>query len=355
MQRAYFMILLIGLAGCVAAPTAPEAGPPRASVAAVSSTVPSRGGIFAADRRLERTVNLGNALEAPAEGDWGVTLQADYFRVIAEAGFTAVRVPINFAAHAGSLAPYLIDPAFLDRVDWVVRNAGYRGLVAILDMHNYQAMMDSPSTEQARFLVLWRQIAERFRGTPDDQLYFELLNEPNGNLDNDTWNTTARQALAAVRLTNPTRPVIIGPSVWNSFDQVPSLDLPDDSNLIVTFHYYLPFEFTHQGAEWVVGSNAWLGTLWDGEPAQRTAIAGDFDRVAAWAKAHDRPVFLGEFGAYSKGDQASRVRWTAAVARAADQRGFAWGYWEFCAGFGAYDPVALQWRTDLLQALIPPP
>jgi endoglucanase len=31
----------------------------------------------------------------------------------------------------------------------------------------------------------------------------------------------------------------------------------------------------------------------------------------------------------------------------------AWSYWEYSNGFGAYDPVAQQWREPLLHALIP--
>jgi endoglucanase len=38
--------------------------------------------------RIGRGVNLGNALEAPSEGEWGVRLSEDYFNLIAGAGFS---------------------------------------------------------------------------------------------------------------------------------------------------------------------------------------------------------------------------------------------------------------------------
>jgi endoglucanase len=72
-----------------------------------------------------------------------------------------------------------------------------------------------------------------------------------------------------------------------------------------------------------------------------------------WSSQHGVPVHVGEFGAYSAADQASRVKWTAFVVSELNQRGFAWSYWEFCAGFGAYDPDAEAWRDDLLGALSP--
>ena len=36
-------------------------------------------------------------------------------------------------------------------------------------------------------------------------------------------------------------------------------------------------------------------------------LRAKLDKVAAWAKKHNRPVFLGEFGAYHKADMTSRV------------------------------------------------
>ena len=62
-------------------------------------------------------------------------------------------------------------------------------------------------------------------------------------------------------------------------------------------------------------------------------------------------MFLGEFGAYREADLESRARWTRFVAREAERLGISWAYWEFCAGFGAYDPKAEAWREALKSAL----
>jgi len=78
----------------------------------------------------------------------------------------------------------------------------------------------------------------------------------------------------------------------------------------------------------------------------------DFDHAAAWAKKQQRPLFLGEFGAYHVADMASRACWTRAVAREAEARGFSWAYWEFGAGFGAYDREKGKWHPALLDALV---
>ena len=309
--------------------------------------------IFERNRRLGRGVNLGDALEAPHEGEWGVIVQAEYFRLMAEAGFDSVRLPIRWSAYAGDQAPFTIQPAFFERVDWAVNQALENGLVVIIDLHHYVEMMSEPDDHRERLMALWRQVAEHYQAYPED-VYFEVLNEPNGVLGGELWNEIAAEALAVIRETNPTRPVILGPDGWNGVRQLGALRLPEeDRNLIVTFHYYLPFEFTHQGADWVDGSDAWLGTTWTGTPSQQKAIEADFDYAAAWGEQNERPIYLGEFGAYNRADMASRALWTATVARQAELRGFSWGYWEFCSGFGVYDRVRQTWVEPLRQALLP--
>jgi endoglucanase len=301
---------------------------------------------------LGHGVNLGNMLEAPREGAWGATIQEDYFSIIRQAGFTVLRVPIRWAAHVSPAPDYTLDPAFLSRVDWVVTQAEKNNLQAILDYHNDDALMHDPDVNADRFVAIWKQIAGRYKDAPGSIL-FELLNEPNGKLDAPRWNDLLAKTMAAVRMTNPNRTIVVGPVQWNGIGALPKLVLPDnDRNLLVTVHFYDPMTFTHQGAGWVQGSDKWLGNTW-GTDAEKQAVTQAFDKAAAWGGAHQRPIFLGEFGAFSKGDMASRARWTAFVARTAESHGFPWAYWEFCSGFGVYDPQARAWRQPLLDALMP--
>jgi len=301
---------------------------------------------------LGHGVNLGNMLEAPREGEWGVTVQDDFFPTIRSVGFTVIRVPIRWAAHVSAAPGYTIDPAFFSRIDWVVAQAEKNNLQAILDYHNDDALMKDPDANADRFVAIWKQIAEHYKDAPSSIL-FELLNEPNSKLDAPHWNALQARTLGVVRTTNPTRTVVVGPVWWNGIGALANLVLPgDDRHLLVTVHYYDPMTFTHQGASWVQGSDKWLGHTW-GTDAEKKAVTDAFDKAAKWGTDHQRPMYLGEFGAFSKGDMASRARWTAFVARTAESHGFPWTYWEFCSGFGVYDPVAKQWRQPLLDALVP--
>ena len=362
-KLARFLFLLPFMAGCTSPiqaerPTPPAHTVPAASPSQTNSPLPTPTSdpyafAFEQNRKLGRGVNLGNALEAAKEGEWGVTLEEDFFRIIREGGFQSIRVPIRWNAHALEQTPYSIDPAFFERVDWVLAQAHTQDLSVILNIHHYNELIEDPEGHQERFLAIWRQIAERYQDEPES-VYFELLNEPNGNMDAASWNKLLAEAIPVVRETNPNRTIIIGPGNWNAFDQLPSLNLPEgDRNIIVTFHYYLPFHFTHQGAEWAEGADAWLGTTWTGSESEKGELTRNLDAAAAWAKQNNRPLFLGEFGAYSKADMESRARWTVFLARQAEERDISWAYWEFGAGFGVYDRSAQHWVEPIYNALIP--
>ena len=148
---------------------------------------------FTQNQLLARTINFGNALEAPNEGAWGLYLAESDFETVKEAGFSAVRLPINWATHADLAAPYSIDESFFKRIDWAVEQATRRDLALILDMHNFEALMLEPASQKERFLALWRQVAEHYRDAPP-QIMFELLNEPNGAM-NEVWNEYLAAAL----------------------------------------------------------------------------------------------------------------------------------------------------------------
>jgi endoglucanase len=287
-----------------------------------------------------RGVNLGDALDAPQEGDWGFVLKEEYFKRI---------------GHAEVAAPYRIEPKFFDRVDWAVHQALDHHLVPILNMHHYLDLMDKPDEHRERFLALWEQIAEHYKDY-SPLLALELLNEPQGNLTSEKWNRLLADGIAVVRRTNPTREIVVGPAGWNAIAELSSLELPkDDRHLVVTVHYYSPFHFTHQGADWAgPESQAWLGTKWTGTKSEQQAIGRDFDTAISWAIQHRRPIYLGEFGAYSKADLPSRARWTEFVAKTALERKMGFAYWEFGSNFALFDTQADEWIKPLRDAVLAP-
>ena len=110
---------------------------------------------------------------------------------------------MRWKAHAEAESPYTIDPNFFNRVDEVVNWALDRNLTIIFDFHHYEEMAWDPWNHKDRFLALWEQIAEHYQDYPPEVL-FELLNEPNDQLNASLWNRYLFEALEPVRKTNPT-------------------------------------------------------------------------------------------------------------------------------------------------------
>ena len=309
--------------------------------------------VFQQQASLGRGMNMGNCLEAPTEGAWGVKIADEDFVRLKQAGFNSVRIPTKWSAHALKEAPYTINPVFMERVDHVVKAALAQGLVVVLNLHHYSEMDQAPAEHRARFVALWQQIAQHFANFPE-ALQFELFNEPNTKHTAAEWNLNLAAALKVVRQHHPERAVHIGSVQWNQVQMLKDLKLPaEDRHIIVHIHYYSPFHFTHQNAAWLKESVAWAGTPWEGTDKEQQAVRRDFQIAADWAKQENRPVFLGEFGTCSGvADMAARVRWTRFIAREAEKFNFTWAYWEYQANFGIWDPKAQQWREPLKAALL---
>jgi aryl-phospho-beta-D-glucosidase BglC (GH1 family) len=308
---------------------------------------------FEVNKRLGRGINYGNMFEAPSETGWGNPWKPQYAKMIADLGFNHVRIPIRWepADRSSATAPYTISATFLNRIKQVVDSALNNNLHVIINMHHHDALFANPDGQKARFLAQWKQISAFFKDYPDS-LLFEILNEPNGNITPAKWNIFLTDALTEIRKDNPERIVVIGTPEWGGLGGLPHLQLPDDENIILTVHYYNPFQFTHQGAEWSSGSEAWLGTKWNDTETEREIVQNEFAPLIQLGKTKNVPVHIGEFGAYSKADETSRKKWTTYMSRYFDSLEWSWAYWEFSAGFGIYNPSRNTWNQYLVDALL---
>ncbi|HET7811105.1 MAG TPA: glycoside hydrolase family 5 protein [Steroidobacteraceae bacterium] len=272
-----------------------------------------------------------------------------HFELIRQASFNSVRIvlPIGPFVKPGEELP----ASWFATLDGLVKDALAQDLTVILDDHDFWICARNADECRTRVLTFWKQAAPHFKDA-SNKVVFEILNEPNGAMDT-AWNALLAEALAVIRESNPTRNVVIGPAFWNNVNWLDKLELPkNDKHIIVTVHYYLPMQFTHQGAKWTPEYKDTSGVTW-GAPADYAAIDKDFDAVQKWAKKHKRPILLGEFGAYDKAPMESRVKYTAAVARAAEKRGWAWAYWQFDSDFIVYDIDEDRWVEPIRDALIP--
>jgi endoglucanase len=244
----------------------------------------------------------------------------------------------------------------------VVQQSLANGLAVILDFHYYplisftgrETSSEEPGKNRERFLALWTQQAEHYRNSPPEVM-FGLLNEPSRqNLGTEGWNKLVAETIPIMRRTNPTRTILVQTANGGGFSTIENLMIPaKESNVIVEVHYYSPGRFTHQQAPWS-SNRIYKDILWTATDSEKKAVTDDIGKVAAWAKTHNRPLYLGEFGAYQAADMPSRARWTSFVARTAEQNGMSWGYWGFWrCGFDVFDAKTETFTEPLLKALIP--
>jgi len=304
---------------------------------------------IAAAYDAQRCVNLGNAFETPRGESWGGrdTNMADLDRIKA-AGFDTVRVPVRWDDYAANDAPFAIEESFFKQVEKVVYGALERDLNVILNIHHYEELMEEPRANARKFIELWRQIATRFADAPDS-LWFETLNEPTGNMKGELMRGFQSASISAIRESNPDRIVIIMGENWSSVRSLPSNIEAPDNNIVYSFHYYDPFDFTHQKASWL-GDAMPKGTRGWGSAADRKQLAADADLAASKARETGHPVYLGEFGAHSPIKQSERRKYVEAVRTEMEKRDIAWCLWSYSNTFSLYTDRD-GWDEPMLEAL----
>ena len=283
------------------------------------------------------------------QGAENAPFRLENLTAIQKAGFSHVR--INFFGFKYMGSGDVLDEAVLNRLDAVIEQVLARKLIPILDEHDTDFCQRNIPGCAEKLKALWSQMASRYAGKYPT-LVFEILNEPGGNMTQADWNPLLNECLRIVRISNPERAVIA--AALNTDDaSIDDLVLPaDDRNLIVTFHYYAPIQFTHQGAPWSRKFSK-IGPLDWGSAEDEAKVVADFERIRLWSEREKRPIYLGEFGVYERAPPASRLRYLSFVARNADRLGWSWAYWQFDHDFAAFDSDRQAWKRDILKALIP--
>ncbi len=306
---------------------------------------------FIVNQGLARTLNIGAVYEVAKGETWANDFAPEDLDEIAAQGFTAVRIPIKWSDWTAPVPILTIDPEIFEQIDAVVDRALLNDLSVVIDVHHFEELDANPEAEAERFLAIWFQIAEHYQDMPLS-VVFEVSNEPHDQFSGPVLNALLDHVVPIIRQSNPDRTIMIGPDQWYSPLQLDDLVLPDDDNLIVTVHYYEPFPFTHQGASWVEGSDAWVGTGFS-DPEDRELIEAEFALVAEWADQNNVPIFVGEFGALDGAEREDRLAWTLFVREQSERYEFSWAYWDWATpGFGVYSHASGKWDIEMLDALL---
>jgi endoglucanase len=290
--------------------------------------------------------------------------------LMAKLGFDSVRLSIDPVPLEESMNHRPgSDGDFLARLDRAVDAMLANGLAVQIDIHPegpYKQQVKNSNEGVQRFTMLWRRLAAHYANRDPEKIFFEIMNEPEVN-DPYRWAGIQAAAAAAIREAAPKNTIIATGPNWSGIaDLLTQHPLPD-GNVIYTFHFYEPHEFTHQGASW--GTPWWIYTHGIPYPATESSIdlvkqvpdlADRFaferywldhwdarrirlqiDEAADWGKTYSVPLLCNEFGAYrSVTDPASRMNWIRDVRTALEADSIGWTMWDYRGGFGVV------WKQD---------
>ncbi|TYC67369.1 glycoside hydrolase family 5 protein [Stappia sp. BW2] len=338
----------------------------------------------------------GKYLWPPFQGELSKVSDAELDRLKA-LGFDFIRFPIDagvFLAATDSERRILLD----DMKSITVRLLD-SGFTVMVDLHPatyltewapVDILKDAPGPRFQAYADLLEDVAKRIRDLPTDKVALELMNEPQGvcfREDGQDWSVSQKQLYDRVRSVAPDLPIVLTPGCWRSLEGLEYMSMDGyDDKIIIDFHFYEPFLFTHQSLPWVLDPLRYIAGLsypWTAgnveiaaertrqhiaalkaadvdvpdyafdkamdvvrdyykrQKPDRAFIESRFDTISQWADKYGiapDQIVLGEFSAIRppKGlrDDGSRLAWIRDVRTVVEEHGYGWALWDYYEGFG---------------------
>ena len=270
------------------------------------------------------------------------------FEFIQEWGFDFVRLPMSYQCWAkGDPAEWLkLDESQLRHVDQAVEAGRRRRIHVNLNLHRAPGYCVNPPDEpldlfrDAQALEAccfhWAHFARRYRGIPNTQLSFDLLNEPK-DIPDATYIPVVTRLVQAIRAEDPSRLIVADGLRWGR-KPVPGLA---SLRVAQSTRGYDPMRVSHHGASWVNGQKWPLPTWpldpegkdrWDKERLRREIIG-------PWKELERQGVgvHVGEWGAFHKTPHAVSLAWMSDLLDLWREAGWGWARWHFRGSFGILD------------------
>lgn len=292
--------------------------------------------------------------------------QAD-FDSIASMGFDHVRIPVDEVQLWDSLGDREAEGIGLlhNAIRWAIA-ARLRVIVDlhIIRAHSFSAGVNKLWTdpaEQEKLSGMWRQLSDELHQYPNDKLAYEILNEPVANVPED-WNKVLNKVIAAIRVKEPARKIVVGSNRWQIAETFPELRFPEnDSNLILSFHFYTPMALTHHTASWtpiaeyngpvnypgqVVDTSCYKDLSSAAVKFMRDGANGYFTKqileekmmpAIKVARQYHLQLYCGEYGVYPRIPDDIMLRYYKDLCQIFNENDIAYCHWNYKADFPVVD------------------
>lgn len=333
---------------------------------------------------LNKGVNFTNWLEE-ADGKFDGTFEFGEkdIKLLAENGFKSIRLPIDLDLYVTNKKDFLAGKAteltfdddtlflVLDSFDkWTKEN----NMSFVIDYHEYDNSYNVTSAKDSTYIKMmagvWKHVAEHFVASEREDIFFELLNEPDmsaGKVTAAQWTVAAQAMIDAIREVDKKHTILFGDAQWYSMSLLAKRTPFADDNIIYVIHTYEPFVFTHQGGSWTDYA-AVKNIPFPYDPAKWSEYSADFGVNAGnkgkvlspikqyyktgskefilskvlpaknWAVTNNVPIIINEFGALrDKSDAESVLNYYKAMAEICDTLQIPWTHWGYTGGFSVVD------------------
>ena len=342
----------------------PPSPPAEDPVTSIAITHPAQA---TARAYLTRGYNITNWLE---EGRFaGFTYDEAYVAKLAAAGFKSLRLPIDLdlyvlsSSGTGDTLDVVVHDDLFTVLDAFVQWTANAGMSLTIDYHQYDKSLDKAKPETiATAVAVWGKVAAHYASNPRQDLFYELLNEPELSFGGTAptqveWTAIAERMITAIRASDTTHPILFGDVGWYGIGYLSTRKPLSDGNVIYVFHDYEPFIFTHQGASWAGMSSThdlpypysadrwspYFGNLGFGPAMEswildaaknyyrtgnRAYVRNQIAQAKRWAVTNNVPVICNEFGAYDRTSRLDdRARYLADVVSIFTELDIPWQQW----------------------------
>ncbi len=232
------------------------------------------------------------------------------------------------------------------------------GLRVIVDLHILRSHHfnegDKPlwtvPAEQDKFIMLWKDLSAFLSKWPDGMVAYEPMNEPVAD-DHEQWNILLGRLIDSVRTWEPSRVLVLGSNRWQSADTFDKFRVPvNDTNIVLSFHFYEPFFLTHYQASWTnlkdfKGEVNYPGqiVLNSKKPEHMKVYNRDtllymMRKPLRMADSLNLPLYCGEFGVYEDFFPEAKLAWYRDMVSIFQEHEIAYANWNYKSGaFGIVD------------------
>ena len=287
------------------------------------------------------------------------------FEIMADWGFDFARIPMSYWNWSSKDDWFTIDEDVMKDIDEVIELGKQYNVHVNLNFHRVPGYCingrdqepvdlfeDTPENMQKALdgtVYHWRYFAKRYKGIPNSQLSFDLINEPPKNTNEPRYIEIIKALTAGIREEDPERLIVAD---GKDIGRNPILGISDIISVQST-RGYDPMSVSHYTATWVPEDEfetfnfpTWPlkgddGKLWDKAALKEKLI----DR---WQPLIDQgvSVHVGEWGCYNKTPHDVVLSWMKDILSLWKEAGWGYAMWNLKGAFGVLNSERADVKYD---------